>query len=425
MTEPADPAGKVRSGFWAAVDPRNPLSRIYALMLLFTMGEGGLRFLVPVYLDSQGASFVAVGTVTSAFAVATLVARVPAGALYRPERARWLVLAAGTASSVSFVLVAFVSRVDIITVLMIIDGIGWGTVTTLLLTLMLSSRSANVSASSAMGWYIGVTGAGHALAGITAGVLADTLGLRPAFLVLAMLPLVATAVISWRMPRPSAPTTVAAGPSETWRRRWAGVLRGIPLPVWIAGVAALYLNAMSSILNTFFPILALTLGLSLSQAGGLASIRSGVSAIARFVSIPVFERVASERLRFPLLAISAVTTAVVPLTGVFLLQVPLWVLNGASRGFIRVGTGVDAMESLSDGQEGIAAAVMSSGLDLGKVVGPLLAGVVADQIGTAGAFYTVPAAFFGLYLMLEAARLVRRRRPRDPEPMTEEPTWTR
>lgn len=69
-------------------------------------------------------------------------------------------LVAGAASSLAFMLVPFVARVDVLVVLMVIDGLGWGTVT----TLMLASRSATMSASTAMGWYVGVTGLGHALA---------------------------------------------------------------------------------------------------------------------------------------------------------------------------------------------------------------------------------------------------------------------
>lgn len=67
---------------------------------------------------------------------------------------------------------------------------------------------------------------------------------------------------------------------STLRAAWqtgVGGLRHMPLAVWVAAVAAVYLNVMNGILNTFFPLLALLLGLSLSQAGLLASIRSGVS----------------------------------------------------------------------------------------------------------------------------------------------------
>jgi DHA1 family multidrug resistance protein-like MFS transporter len=393
--------------------PAGKLARIYLLILLFTLGEGGLRFLVPVHLDGHGASLVAIGTVTSAFGIATLVARLPAGLLYRPAHARSLILVSGSASAVAFLLVAFATRVDVVLVLMVVDGFGWGVATTLLLTIVLGTRAGGTSSSSTMGWYVGVQGVGHALAGVTGGLLGDAVGLRGAFLVLAGVLLFATLGIGWSLPRVLDGATVGAQPSTA--SPWLRIARGLPLPVWIAALAGLYLNVMNSIMNTFFPILALTLGFTLSQAGLLVGMRSGVSAIARFASIPLFQRVPSRRLRLPLLTLSALTTGLVGTTGVFSLQAPLWMLNGASRGLIRVGTGADAMDSLSDGQEGLAAAFMSTGLDLGKVVGPLLAGVVADGLGMASAFYIVPTLFFALYVCLEAAER-RRGRPRPVEP---------
>lgn len=390
---------------------QRPLVPVYLLMLLFTLGEGGLRFLVPVHLDQQGASLIAVGTVTSAFGAATLLARLPAGVLYRPANARRLILLSGTTSAVALFLMAFADGVEMVLALMVVDGLGWGMATTLLLTMILGARSRGTSSSAAMGWYVGFQGLGHALAGVVGGFLGDAVGLRAAFVVLAGVLFVATIGIGWCVPR-IVDRSVAVVTSRLGRLRLA---RGLPLAVWIAALAGVYLNVMNGLLNTFFPILALTLGFSLSQAGMLVGIRSGVSAVARFASIPLFERVPSRRLRLPLLSVSALTTAAVGSIGVFASQVPLWVLNGASRGLVRVGTGADAMDSLHDGQEGMAAAFMSTGLDLGKILGPLLGGVVAQQFGPASAFYVVPGLFFGIYVVLEAVE----RRSRSARPVVE------
>lgn len=382
---------------------------VYLLMLLFTLGEGALRFLVPVHLDVHGASLIAIGAVTSAFGLATLAARLPTGFLYRPSSARWLIVVSGTTSATAFLLMAFAERVEFVLVLMVVDGLGWGIATTLLLTIMLSARSPGTSASATMGWYIGFQGVGHALAGVTGGFLGDAIGLRGAFVVLAGVLLTATMGIGLSLPAVMAPSV----PASTMHGARLRMARGLPLAVWIAALAGLYLNVMNSLLNTFFPILALTLGFSLSQAGLLIGMRSGVSAVARFASIPLFERVPSRRLRLPLLSASAATTAVVGLISAFALQMPIWMLNGASRGLVRVGTGADAMEALRTGEEGLAAAFMSTGLDLGKVVGPVMGGLVAQRFGPASAFYVVPLVFFVAYAALEAAERRSPRRDRD------------
>jgi predicted MFS family arabinose efflux permease len=400
-----------RSGATPGGGSQRPLIPVYLLMLLFNLGEGALRFLVPIHLDRHGASLMGIGAVTSAFGVATLVARLPAGALYRPATLRRSLVAAGTASAGAFFLVGFTARLDLILLLMVVDGIGWGVATTLLLTVILGSRGRGVSPSATMGWYVGFQGVGHALAGVTGGLLGDALGLRGAFTALAGLLLAATVGIAWIVPRIVDPSTARGS-----RRSWSASLitaRGLSLAVWIAALAGLYLNIMNSILNTFFPLLALSLGMTLSQAGLLVGLRSGVSAVARFASIPLFERFRSGVLRLPLLVVSGVTTTLVGVTTTFGAHVPLWMSNGASRGLIRVGTSADAMASLSDGDEGLAAALMSTGLDLGKVLGPLLGGAVAQRYGTPAAFYVVPAAFLGVYSVLE---LVEQRRRRLQEP---------
>lgn len=373
----------------------NPLARIYISMLLFDVGEGALRFLVPVHLKGLGFRLSTVGFVTSAFALATLASRIPTGFLYRPGRAAFYVRTAGLVSSLAFLTLPFASRFGQFVALMILDGISWGVVTTILLTTLLSTRVDGMSTAASMGWYVGVNGLGHSVAALLGGTLADIVGVRGSFFVFAVIPFTATMIIGHRLPR--------TGDSPRQPRPQFGAIaqvRRLPTSVWIAFGAALYLNSINGMLNAFFPVLALGIGFSLTQAGTLASIRSGVSAVTRFMSIPVFERISVKRLTLPLLAVAGATAMAIGVTTSFLVQIPLWALNGVARGLVRVGTGTDAMDSLGEGQEGVAASVMSFGLDLGKVTGPLVAGLVADAIGLSNAFVWMPAALFLTYLLL-------------------------
>ena len=377
----------------------NPLARIYISMLLFDVGEGALRFLVPVHLRDLGFRLSTVGFVTSAFALATLASRIPTGLLYRPQRAAVYIRTAGLVSSLAFLTLPFASRFGQFVALMILDGVGWGVVTTILLTTLLSTRVEGMSTAASMGWYVGVNGLGHSFAALLGGTLADAVGVRGAFFVFAVIPFIATMIIGHRLP------SAAASPSRTPRPQFGAIaqVRGLPTSVWIAFGAALYLNSINGMLNAFFPVLALGIGFSLTQAGTLASIRSGVSAVTRFMSIPVFERISVKRLTVPLLILAGTTAMGIGTTTSFLIQIPLWALNGVARGLVRVGTGTDAMDSLTEGQEGAAASVMSFGLDLGKVTGPFVAGLLADVIGLSKAFVWLPAALFAIYILLLAA----------------------
>ena len=384
----------------------NPLARIYISMLLFDVGEGALRFLVPVHLRDLGFRLSSVGFVTSAFAVATLASRIPTGFLYRPQRASMYIRTAGLVSSLAFLTLPFASRLAQFVALMVLDGIGWGVVTTILLTTLLSTRVEGMSTAASMGWYVGVNGLGHSFAALLGGTLADAVGVRGSFFIFAAIPFAATMIIGHRLS--VAPDSQNATPRTAPEFGVIMQVRRLPTSVWIAFGAALYLNSINGMLNAFFPVLALGIGFSLTQAGTLASIRSGVSAVTRFMSIPVFERISVKRLTLPLLTLAGATAMGIGTTTSFLIQIPLWALNGVARGLVRVGTGTDAMDSLKEGQEGVAASVMSFGLDLGKVTGPLVAGLLADAIGLSKAFVWLPASLFAIYLLfLTVSRFAR------------------
>ena len=412
------PGGPTTRDPWGPLRRGNPLAPLYLLVFLFDMSEGALRFLLPVHVRALGHPYTTVGTLTAVFGVVTLVSRLPTGLAYRPERARSLLVLAGAACSVAFLLLPLATEIVPIGVLVALDGLGWGVVTTVLLSLMLAARPPGTSPAAAMGWYVGINGLGHAAAALVAGFLADRIGIAATFLTIGAVPLGATVlmatVLARRPPapsagRPSAPAGATAGPHR-WRIRRALAL---PATVWTAAFVSFYANTMNSVLVTFFPLLALVLGMSLTEAGSLSAVRSGVSALARFGSIPVLERVPEHRLRTPAMIATAATTAAVSLTPAVLLQAPIWAVNGAFRGLLRVSSSAGAMESVSDGDSGPTAGLLSAGLDLGKVVGPIAAGATADALGVAGMFQVLPFTLLAAFLALGAGE--RRRHRHDPK----------
>lgn len=421
---PRDDSGRLkkpRRPIRNPIDPRNPLARIYLVVLLFDLGEGALRFLVPVYLDTRGYGPGAIGIATAAFAAASLASRLPAGLAYRPDRAHLLILGAGATSAIAFAAAPFTSSIGLFTFLMAMDGLGWGIATTSLLTVMMRTKPPEISATAAMGWYVGFNGIGLALASIVGGLLGDLYGVRAAMLMLAIVPFLTAALISWRLPTreddhsDTQPDFKGADTATGLTQRLALSLQSLPIPVWVAAFTALYLNVMNNILNSFFPLVGLALGFSLAQVGTLSGIRSGVSAISRFGAGTIFARVSTRKAHTPLLIASAVTTACVPSIPSYALQMPVWAANGVSRGLLRVSTGAEALETTPAGQEGLSAGVMSAGLDTGKILGPLIGGVVAEAIGIGSMFRVVPLTFLGVFVFSRIA--VRRHRTHKVDPV--------
>jgi predicted MFS family arabinose efflux permease len=163
---------------------------------------------------------------------------------------------------------------------------------------------------------------------------------------------------------------------------------------------------MNGLLQSFFPLLGVSLGLTIAQVGVLSTVRTGASSVARFGAGWLFGRVGPARLLVPLLTMSALTVAMLPWTAAsYLLTMPVMALNGISRGLLRVTTGAAAMEALQGRRAGAGAALMTAGLDVGKMIGPLLGGLVAGIVGLPAMFLIVPLAFLALsWVAMLAAR---------------------
>ena len=408
------------------LDPRNPLAGVYLATTLFELSEGALRFLVPLNLDARGLGPESIGLVIFAFSATSLFARGVTAGIFRHGRARHLIIGAGLASTFAYLLTPFMREIWQFTLLMSIDGFGWGVATTALLAVMMISKPTWMSSAVAMGWFVGFQGIAFALATTLAGVLADSFGIQAAMLTLATVPVMAASLISIRLPRPTlvdAPDegagALAADEPEARRGSRVGrsfrsanrTIRALPFAVWAATVTALYLNVMNGLLASFFPLLGLRLGLTFGEIGSLSSMRSAVSSVARFGAGWIFARIPAHRLHVPLLTISAGTLIILPSISAYAFQFPLFALNGMSRGLLRVTTGAAAMDSMKGSQVGIAAAAMTAGLDMGKMVGPLIGGFVAAAFGLDVMFRVVPLGFLLLYLVLYVATPRHRLRP--------------
>jgi predicted MFS family arabinose efflux permease len=400
----------------------NPLAASYLCVFLYSSGEAALHVLVPPYLaDGRGYSPSVIGTVLAVFALSSLVMRLPVGAGYATRRVRPLLLVGGLLSAGAFVVVPFTGDAVLIAVLMAMDGVGWAMATTTQLTVMMASRPASVTIASAMGWYSGFTGLGHALGGITAGTAADRLGYTAGFLVLAAFPALATVVMLRSLPaqlaaasRASSTGGEGAVPDEP-RQGALGVLRSarsLPAAVYGGALIMFFINMHSALLSTFQPVLALAAGLTLTQIGALASVRSLTSSVTRIASGPLFSRISGRSLTTPMLLLGVATLYLVPVVREsFWLQVPLFAAAGLSRGLLRVTGAASAFEDTPDDSRphGLVSAFLHMGLDLGKVCGPPIGGALAEWVGVAAMFKVAAIGLLAAYLVYRLAAITVRR----------------
>jgi predicted MFS family arabinose efflux permease len=375
------------------------LAPVYLSVFLFMGGNAALTVLVPVYLSRDARlGPAAIGIVLGALSVASLAVRLPTGLLYSATRGRALLFAGGACSASSFALIPFVRSPVVLGLLLALNGLGWSVATTVQLALLVARPPAGISTAAAMGYFAGAAGVGN-MAAVLGGVSGDLIGLRTTFWVFAATPLVAALLMSAQVPRVVARQRLR---EERPRASLRQLVR-LPLAVWVGVLVMFFINGLNSMTNAFHPVIARRAGLSLTQIGALSSVRSWASASSRFGSGPLFQRFDAKGLTLPLVAIGTLATCFVPsVIGIFVLQIPLFLLMGLSRGLLRVTGSADAFEAVADDDRGhgLVSALLYGGLDLGKIVAPVVGGIVANVWGYATMFRVLPAAFLLLYLAL-------------------------
>jgi MFS transporter, DHA1 family, multidrug resistance protein len=374
---------------------------VYLSVFLFVAGNSALSILIPIYL-SRGAHLgaPAIGAAVAVFGIASLVARLPVGLSYSRSRGPVFLVVGGALSAAAFALVPLVTDPLLFSGLMALNGLGWSIATTAQLALLVARPPAGVSTAAAMGWFSGATGFGNVVGGVLGGVTADAVGLRSTFFILAVTPLVGALL----MLRSVAASDALAheGDRVTPGAPWHAIFR-LPLAVWVGVLVMFFINGLNAVTNTFHPVIALAAGLSLTQIGALSSMRSWASSSSRFGSGPVFSRFDPASLTLPLVVAGSLATCAIPsVITSFVLQIPLFLIAGLSRGLLRVTGSADAFEGAGEDERrhGVTAALLYGGLDLGKIAGPVIGGVVAGLFGIPTMFRVVPIGFLVVYLVL-------------------------
>jgi MFS family permease len=373
---------------------------LYAASAVLTLGEGSFQLLTPPYMHERAVSPVVIGGAVSAYGLVSLAARLPTGAVYRAHRA-WRLIVGGTVlSSASFALLTQTTSPVLFVLLVALDGAGFAIATTANMAALLERRPAAGNAGSIMGWYTGSTGAGYALAGFVGGTLGDAVGARGAILILALVPLVAGLLLAVVVARTSAGRAPVPAEAVSW---WHG-LRGLPALVWLAFFVTLYINLVSGVMLTFFPIYGLAIGLTLTQIGVLQGIHGAAAAVVRFLSGVVFRWVSYARTLPAMVVLSGLSVATIGGVKALFLLALAWGALGLTRGLLRVASAALVMDAAGEtgAHRGASSGVYLAGLDLGKVLGPLVGGVGAGTIGLRPTFLLASVSFPALYFALAA-----------------------
>ena len=358
-----------------------------AISAAITMTKGTVEIAYPPYLAGYGYALTLIGFLTSLIAVLQLVSRLPVGAAYRAELVKRQFALALVAFAISTSGFAFAAGEPLaVTALSVLHGFAFGSLGTLGLALAIDfagGRRAGVS----MAWYTASNSTGYALGSLVGGWLADTIGIPATLGVVGALPLVAAAAVL-TLPRVE-PAPFVSDRGTGLRGLIAAGAR-LDRRVWLAFVIVVYLNVLMDGVDTFWPVYAPTIGISLATVGVLRAIKSGSAIFIRSTGVLLLRSVDYHRVTLVAVVASAAATFALPLSSSLVVLVPIFIVLGLARGVLRATSAATVAELRTEGRDvGLASGVYNSGLDIGTIVGPALGGAIATVFGIPAMFQII------------------------------------
>jgi MFS family permease len=339
--------------------------------------------ILPGYAVSRGASLTMVGVVVGAYGVTQLVLRLPIGvAADRWDARRAFVVGGLLASASGALLLALAPGPALLVVGRALAGAAAACWVALLVVAVGTFPEHRLpEAMSALTVAGTVAEAAAVLAG---GILADTAGWRAPFLVaaaLAGLGLVPAA----RLTAPVRATGVAS---------WSRIARvgADPRLLRIASVTALVTFAVYATTYGFVPVVARDLGAGQTDVGVLAMLAQGGFAAGALVAGWAARRVPAPRLLGLGAGLVAASAAAVPLLPGLAALDGAQLVGGFGRGLVNPVAAALAITGLPDEERTTAMGVYQATWAGGIVLGPPLAGWLADGYGLAAAFVAAAAA---------------------------------
>ncbi len=338
------------------------------------------------FAETLGAGPVMVGFIVAASTMTGVLLKLPVGTLSDLVNRSRLMLIGVLAFAFPPFVYPLVSNLEVLTALRLVHGLATAVFTPLALAMVAELYPATRGA--ALGWYTSAAQGGALLGPMLGGWIIDTAGYTETFLVGGGVGLVGLAfylVLWWQCPVPSRTVRLEA------KVLLSNVLQGLRivlrhLQMVATSVAEASKMLANGTLMAFLPLYALSIGLSLGEAGLLFGIQGGVS----FLSKPVMGRVSDRVGRRPLIALGLL------ICGLAIMAVPhvnrlAWLLlcaAGFGLGEAIITSSSAALIADLGKADHIGAGMGLRGtiMDIGHVAGPILAGVLIATISYTGAF---------------------------------------
>ena len=391
--------------FKTAKVTESSLLPLYLSVFVAVLGFSLVAPIFPLYVIGLGASYSLLGFIISVYGAVQLITQIPIGRLSDRRGRKPLIILGLTTFALLPPLYIYASDPYILIPIRILGGIGASAVWPLAMALIIDQVSSQ-SRGASMGRYNAAFYSAMAIGPLVGGLLYDHYGLEAPFYFWAFLGLISIIIVAVRVNEPPRHHMISSLPSSGLKEKL--IIPGYDWTFLACCGVVMWTGIVGGFNITLLPSYASTIGLSTTQVGLLYLDYAGISAISNIY----FGR-AADRGRRKLLVFGG---CLIGMISFFLLLwasslsqvLVLMALIGLSLGIGNPAAAAMIADTTCQSRRGEIFGIFNTSRMSGVVIGPLVAGLMADLYGVDGTII----AFTGISAAITLGTLIIRE-PRD------------
>lgn len=354
--------------------------------------------------DSLGANPFMVGMMVALSTVTGIFLKLPMGLLSDVLNRQRLMIGGVLAFALPPFFYPFISDLSTLGILRLIHGLATAMFTPLALATVAEWYAQQ--RGEAFGWYTSATQGGGLLGPMIGGFIVYQYGFTPAFLLAGVFGVLA--VVFFLLIPQSSPVSQAQQHSlaTVWPEMREGLRRVVRSPpILITSLVEAAKMVGNGTLMAFLPLYGLVIGLNAAEIGVLF----GVQAFTSFISKPFMGRISDQGSRQPLIVGGLILCALMVMLIPHIQGYPLLLLVAGAFGFGEAVVTSSTTALVADlshaGGLGAGMGLRGTIMDVGHAGGPLLAGLLIQQLGYPGGFFCIgtilltTAIYFGMVMI--------------------------
>lgn len=302
---------------------------LFIPLVAMTSQNSAAGTVIPPFLDALHYPVSLIGSLVSVSPFFSLAARIPAGLIYRGERARRLIAVLLSVTIVCNLAYGYAVHPLLFGIVHGANGFASGAATTVYLALFVESLPSGADRSHAIGYYAGCMAVGFSSGSFMGGFIADRWGYPATFQFAALLAGFALAAFLVLTSRIEARVGAGAGRAEYRQGPALKSLKIILEPKMATiAVVALFLNMLHQMGTAFFPLYGLAVGLGMTQVGSVRGLYALCNAVTRPLTGFVVKRLGARRLAYAGLPLECAVVMLVPFFQEFAPLAVIFVIAG-------------------------------------------------------------------------------------------------